>query len=205
MNHSRTYRTLVLEPSEIVAAGLRNILAGTEFRTADPTADELHDIAAAVRRHAPDVVVVNPSLLSDAARRTPLRTMFPQLQEVALAAFVHTLYDEEQMRGFDAVITIFDTAQQVLRKLRKALDDAGAQPQQNDTYELSEREREILVAVARGLTNKEIADQHNISIHTVISHRKNISRKTGIKTIAGLTVYALLNNMISEADMEQRP
>ena len=39
-----------------------------------------------------------------------------------------------------------------------------------------------------------------ISIHTVISHRKNISRKTGIKTIAGLTVYALLNNMISETD-----
>ena len=66
---------------------------------------------------------------------------------------------------------------------------------------LSEREREILVAVARGLTNREIADQYFISIHTVISHRKNITRKTGIKTIAGLTVYALLNNMISEADL----
>ena len=53
----------------------------------------------------------------------------------------------------------------------------------------------------RGLTNREIADQYFISIHTVISHRKNITRKTGIKTIAGLTVYALLNNMISEADL----
>ena len=64
-----------------------------------------------------------------------------------------------------------------------------------------EGEGEILVAVARGLTNREIADQYFISIHTVISHRKNITRKTGIKTIAGLTVYALLNNMISEADL----
>ena len=54
---------------------------------------------------------------------------------------------------------------------------------------------------ASGLTNREIADQYFISIHTVISHRKNITRKTGIKTIAGLTVYALLNNMISEADL----
>ena len=52
-----------------------------------------------------------------------------------------------------------------------------------------------------GLTNREIADQYFISIHTVISHRKNITRKTGIKPIAGLTVYALLNNMISEADL----
>ena len=46
------------------------------------------------------------------------------------------------------------------------------------------------------MLNKEIADQYNISIHTVISHRKNISRKTGIKTVAGLTVYALLNGLI---------
>ena len=202
MNRPRTYRTLILEPSEIVAAGLRSILAGSEFRITEPTPDDLRDIAAAVRRHSPDLVVVNPSLLSDAARRSTLRAAVPQLQEVALAAFVHTLYDEEQLRGFDAVITLFDSSQQLLRKLRKALEAAGTQPQPSETNELSEREREILVAVARGLTNKEIADRHNISIHTVISHRKNISRKTGIKTIAGLTVYALLNNMIDEADME---
>ena len=50
--------------------------------------------------------------------------------------------------------------------------------------------------VAKGMLNKEIADAENISIHTVITHRKNITRKTGIKTVAGLTVYALLNNLI---------
>ena len=62
--------------------------------------------------------------------------------------------------------------------------------------ELSSREKEILVCVAKGMLNKEIADVENISIHTVITHRKNITRKTGIKTVAGLTVYALLNNLI---------
>ena len=62
--------------------------------------------------------------------------------------------------------------------------------------ELSDREKEILVSVAKGMLNKEIADKYSISIHTVISHRKNITRKTGIKTVAGLTVYALLNNLI---------
>ena len=46
------------------------------------------------------------------------------------------------------------------------------------------------------MQNKEIADLYNISIYTVITHRKNITRKIGIKTIAGLTVYALLNNLI---------
>ena len=61
---------------------------------------------------------------------------------------------------------------------------------------LSEREKEVLVCVAEGLINKEIADRLSISVHTVVSHRKNITQKTGIKTIAGLTVYALLNNLL---------
>lgn len=61
---------------------------------------------------------------------------------------------------------------------------------------LSTRETEILAAVAQGMLNKEIASKYNISIHTVITHRKNIVRKTGIKTIAGLTAYAILNNLI---------
>ena len=50
--------------------------------------------------------------------------------------------------------------------------------------------------VQQGLLNKEIAAKYNISIRTVITHRKNIARKTGIKTIAGLTAYAILNNII---------
>ena len=68
--------------------------------------------------------------------------------------------------------------------------------------ELSDREKEILICVARGMLNKEIADQNNISIHTVISHRKNITRKIGIKTVAGLTVYAILNGLIDVNTLE---
>ena len=68
--------------------------------------------------------------------------------------------------------------------------------------ELSQREKEILISVAQGLLNKEIADRHNISINTVITHRKNITRKTGIKTVAGLTAYAILNNLIDINSIE---
>ncbi len=67
---------------------------------------------------------------------------------------------------------------------------------------LTDREKEILVCVAKGMLNKEIADRFKLSIHTVISHRKNITRKTGIKSVAGLTVYALLNNLIDMNTIE---
>lgn len=63
--------------------------------------------------------------------------------------------------------------------------------------ELSDRETEVLVLVAKGLSSKEIAERLNLSIHTVNSHRKHITEKTGIKSVAGLTVYATLHNLIS--------
>lgn len=72
----------------------------------------------------------------------------------------------------------------------------------DDNGELSTREKEILVCVAKGMLNKEIADACNISVNTVITHRKNITRKTGIRTVAGLTVYALLNRLIDTSNIE---
>lgn len=72
----------------------------------------------------------------------------------------------------------------------------------NTTEELSLREIDVLKLVAVGKQNKDIADQLFISMHTVITHRKNITRKLGIKTVSGLTVYAILNGLISSADIE---
>lgn len=62
--------------------------------------------------------------------------------------------------------------------------------------ELSQREKEVLCLIANGLINKEIADTLNISINTVLSHRKNITAKLGIKSVSGLSVYAMMNGYI---------
>ncbi len=66
---------------------------------------------------------------------------------------------------------------------------------------LTSREAEVLQLVACGFLNKQIADKLAISLHTVISHRKNLTRKLQIKTVAGLTIYALLNGLISSKDI----
>lgn len=72
----------------------------------------------------------------------------------------------------------------------------GGQPA---THELSAREAEVLILITKGLINKEIAERLHISLTTVISHRKNITEKLGIKSVSGLTVYAVMNGYI-EAD-----
>ena len=66
-------------------------------------------------------------------------------------------------------------------------------------HELSAREIEVLVLLVKGLINKEIADRLNISLTTVISHRKNITKKLGIKSVSGLTIYAVMHGYV-EAD-----
>ena len=86
------------------------------------------------------------------------------------------------------------------QRFRDRTREQEEEPEQR--LELSDREKEILVSVAQGLLNKEIADKHNISINTVITHRKNITRKTGIRTVPGLTVYAILNDLIDINSIE---
>ena len=66
-------------------------------------------------------------------------------------------------------------------------------------HELSARESEVLVLITKGLINKEIADKLNIGLTTVITHRKNITEKLGIKSVSGLTIYAVMNGYV-EAD-----
>ena len=74
--------------------------------------------------------------------------------------------------------------------------------QQLETEELSDREKDVLIQVVRGLSNKEIADVLCISTHTVITHRKNIAHKLNIHSTAGLTIYAIVNKLIDINSMD---
>lgn len=71
-----------------------------------------------------------------------------------------------------------------------------------ETEELSIREKDILVHIVKGLSNKEIADALCLSTHTVMSHRKNIVRKLNIHSIAGLTIYAIVNGIVTLDNLE---
>ena len=94
-----------------------------------------------------------------------------------------------------SVINIYQTKSALQKQLHQL---TGRQQSKTNGKEeaLSKREIEILKNIAKGKTNREIAEKLYISSHTVITHRKNITRKLGIKTVSGLTVYALINNYI---------
>lgn len=79
---------------------------------------------------------------------------------------------------------------------------AEEQKSTDNKCHLTNREIEILKLIVQGHTNKEIADQLNISLNTVLSHRKNIISKTGIKTVSGLTFYAISNGYASSGNFK---
>jgi DNA-binding NarL/FixJ family response regulator len=99
-------------------------------------------------------------------------------------------------------IQISESKSSVLKKIREVIGLRETQDANPENSELSEREIEILKNVALGLSNKEIAEKNFISPHTVITHRKNITRKLGIKTVSGLTIYAILNKIIGMEALE---
>ncbi|MDR1004473.1 MAG: LuxR C-terminal-related transcriptional regulator [Prevotellaceae bacterium] len=70
-------------------------------------------------------------------------------------------------------------------------------PHKENGHDLTPREVEVLMLVTSGLLNKEIAERLNISLTTVISHRKNITEKLGIKSVAGLTIYAVMQGYLT--------
>lgn len=83
-----------------------------------------------------------------------------------------------------------------LRMLKEVLHGADAAQTHRAAPALSARETDVLRAIARGLTAKEIANELCISVNTVLTHRKNISAKLGIRSVSGLSLYALMNGLL---------
>lgn len=185
--------TLIVEPSEIVRTGLQTILDedGT-FRLLSPLYDAVI-LEERVKTLQPDLLIVNPTLMMPPAL-LQMASVQQAKPNIAIAALVYQYVEPELLQRFKAIVDIRERRSQIVAVLKEEVK--RVKEMEDENYELSEREREVLVLVAQGLSSKEIADRLNISIHTVNSHRKNITRKTDIKSVAGLAVYATLHNMV---------
>ena len=190
-----TNRVLICEPSEIISTGLMEIIQKLNGFDVVSRLDTTEHLNERILTSDINVLILNPSLLGYSERNlvSQLIKDHPHLTVIAL---VTTLMDPSWLKSYHGVIEINDSKLSITNKLNEIVQHSEKQDKTNDDVELSKREIDVLVAVAKGMMNKEIADQMNISIHTVISHRKNITKKTGIKSVAGLTVYAMINGLV---------
>ena len=195
MSKEGKYRIVLIEPSEIVVAGIAAIIGrNPEFTLVKTLSNIAYFNNAGTDA---DIIIVNPAVI-DYNDRLDIRSCLGA-GKAAIVALTHSSYEESVLRQYDECIGIYDNSARITQKLKNALEE-NAQAPKSDINELSGRERDILAAVAKGLTNKEIADEFNISVYTVISHRRNISQKLGINSIPGLTVYAIMNKLVDMSD-----
>lgn len=179
------YRVAIVESSPLVAEGLKAILSHSAEMEVIIVCRTIADLVPMLPTADIDVVVaqVTQSASCDMLGETPV---------VGLQT---SMVDGEMLRPFLSLINLYTPEDAIVSTVREAVH-APADKCPAESHELSERERDVLVLVARGLTNKEIATKLHISPHTVISHRKNIVHKTGIRSVAGLAVYAVLNKLV---------
>ena len=194
-------KIVIVEPSIIISTGLKRLIEmKKDFEVIASIADSYHYLEK-IHYLNPDIIIMNPAVV-EMNKRQHLEELFSELKNTAFVALVYHYIEPEVVKQYHAMIDISDDGERIARKLSQAINALNTPVDLAEKNELSEREKEVLVALAKGKINKEIAEMYHISIHTVITHRKNIIRKTGIKSISGLTVYAILNNLISINDVE---
>lgn len=188
------HKVIIVEPNLIICEGIRVVVNSmAKFEVVDVITDF---VASANKLNIvdADIVIINPDVI-DYSKRALLKSYLSSFENKIFIALLSDIQDVSLTKHFASHIYICDDRETIESKLTSCVDNKNV-VSDTDLSDLSDREKEILISVVNGLTNKEVADKHNISIHTVISHRKNISRKTGIKSVSGLTIYALINGLV---------
>ncbi|HET8762959.1 MAG TPA: response regulator transcription factor [Gemmatimonadales bacterium] len=210
-------KVLVADDHTVVREGIRHVLEGEPGFTVVAEASTAADAVRLAEVEKPDVVLLDITMpgesgLQAAAR---IRKLVPDTRILILSMHDNPEYVLESVRAGAHGYLLKDSAATELRqairavrqgeeyfsapiahRLRAAVrGQAGELPGPLDV--LTGREREVLVGIALGRTNKEIASELGISHRTVETHRESLMRKLGIKTVAGLTKLALETGLVS--------
>lgn len=201
MKNRGMIRVAIAESSVIVRGGLTAAfkrLSAIKIQPIEVLSKEA--LQDCLRMQLPDMLVVNPTFgdYFDVAR-------FKEEmgdRKIRLIALVTSFVDQSLLSKYDEAISIFDDLDTLSRKLSGLLEVEDEEEIVDGQDVLSQREKEIVVCVVKGMTNKEIAESLYLSIHTVITHRRNISKKLQIHSSAGLTIYAIVNKLITISEVK---
>jgi len=183
----------IIHPSDIVRKGLHAILrnaADLDITLLKDTGQlsDFSDMAGSC------IIVITPLPDNDDMK---FLSVLKKQNQMYLVCISEAPWERDLPAGVDRFISLDSSGDDCLDLIRELADSLGDEDENTSREsELTVRETDVLRLVALGHSNKEIADKLFISVHTVISHRKNVTEKLGIKSISGLTVYAILNKII---------
>jgi len=189
----------IADTSVIIRNGLMTVLKQLSAPQIDiAEISDVERLKAQLARIKPQILIVNPLLPGIISLRDiKMESGCKNLKIIALRC---DLNDNPLFGVCDETISLYDSAEQISEKLSKFC--RVKEESDNSRQEISNREKDIIVQVVKGLTNKEIADTLCLSTHTVITHRRNIANKLQIHSPAGLTIYAIVNKLVDIDDVK---
>ncbi|MGB5990614.1 MAG: LuxR C-terminal-related transcriptional regulator [Marinifilaceae bacterium] len=181
---------VIIEKSEIIKQGLINIISTNKITKKVCAFDSFDELILKSCSAEYSIIIANPACLHENLSKT--KKTYKLSKDVSFMAIVYSYIEKEIISPFDNAIYIDDSPTTIVNKIRacKSIN------KETTEHALTKREIEILKELIKGNTNKEVAEELCLSVHTVVTHRKNIMEKTGIKSLSGLAVYAILNNIM---------
>lgn len=186
-------KILVIEPSAIVREGVASIIESIKTDLELIFVDSINEVFQLKQTEKFKMVLINPLVLNNSKKN--LNKLLSTFNKQNLIGLISNHYEREFYENFSDNIFINDKRDSIVKTIEKHFRTSSPNHSKTDNT-LSEREIDVLKLLATGKANKEIAEDLFISVHTVISHRKNISNKLGVKSTAALVIYAVANNLI---------
>lgn len=201
MNNNTSLKIVVAETSVIVRSGLTAVLKHIPNLNAHPIeVSSPETLQNYIHLHTPDIVIINPTF----GGWFDLQAFKTENGKsgIKYIALVCSVIDNNALKEYDESIAICDDIDIITTKVNHLLYTEEEGEKDNEQETLSQREKEIITCVVKGMTNKAIADKLYLSIHTVMTHRRNIARKLQIHSPAGLTIYAIVNKLVELQDIK---
>ncbi len=211
----------VVDDHSIVRQGIISMLSeNSDYETLGEAANG-HEFLRYLKDHKPHPHIVlmdiNMPVMDGIKCTYELSRYYPEIRVIALTmvkqnshikkmlqagAMGYILKSGDKLELFKAIETVFKGesffSQAVSNEVM--INMSRFKKKSSEVIDLSKREKEVLELIANDFGNKEIADKLSISIRTVESHKQNLISKTKTKSIAGLVIYAIKNNLIQMDD-----
>ncbi len=203
-------KVLIVDDHPMVLEGMSAMLAQIEFVEIAGTAANAYEAMQQIKLAAPDIVITDINMPEVSGMELALKTRkeFPAVKIIAMSTFKERSYISQMIQNGAAGYLVKSASKEEIEeailsvyegKLYMSLDinlSAADKQELNNVPILSSREKEVLVLIADGFTNPQIAGKLFISLHTVDSHRKNLLTKFAVNNTAGLIKLAAKYNMV---------
>jgi len=183
----------ICEKSYLIRKGLASVIEKIPDTKIVQQIENEEELIVSASNCEADYLIINKSFATKPEIKKVLATFSDTTRFIVLSNDNNT---EVSGINYEGIVNINDSQIIILKKIKEITGKNTVTHDDIIPGEISKREADILKNIALGFSNKEIADKLFISTHTVVTHRKNITRKLGIKTVPGLTIYAIINKLI---------